>query len=331
LDEPSAPQASWARRWLPRIVVGLVVSGALIAALLTQVDVARVGEVLTGMDARLLALGLAVYVVLGVIRAWRIHVLLPGAPMGSLYAIASVHQLLLRILPMRSGELGFAWLMRRSGEAGFAQSLVALMVLRVLDLTTVLVIWAVSLVAFDQMGAGSRQSVGAVVAVAIAGVAIAATVKPLLRVGHRVADGLIGALRLDRFARVARAQRSLAEAVGWSGTLPARVLWQATALTVVQWLVSFAFVFVIALAARLEVTPAQAVLGGVGTTVGSMLPVPGIGTFGGLEAGWAAGFALVGVPTEEAIASAFSFSVVSLGYSIVTAAAGWAILARRRN
>ena len=33
----------------------------------------------------------------------------------------------LRIMPMRTGELGFAWLMRRSGSAGFAQSLVGLL------------------------------------------------------------------------------------------------------------------------------------------------------------------------------------------------------------
>jgi glycosyltransferase 2 family protein len=317
-DERARP----ARRWLLRIVVGVIVSGALLGVLLTQVDVRRVGAVLAGMRADMLLAGFFVYVVLGIVRAVRVRLLIPNAPLSSFYAITSVHQLLLRILPMRTGELGFAWLMRRSGGAGFAQSLVGLILLRVLDVTTIFVIYAVAALAFERMH-GSARSTLAIVALTLAGIALALSARALLGLAHRIVDRVVVALRLHRFGTIDRIRGALADAVAWSATLPRRVLWQATALTFVQWLVAFFFVFVLALAARLDVTASQATLGGVGTVLGSMVPLPGIGTFGGLEAGWAAGFSLAGVPREDAIASAFGYSVASLVYSVATALPGW--------
>ena len=64
------------------------------------------------------------------------------------------------------------------------------------------------------------------------------------------------------------------------------------------------------------------------TTIGGLLPLAGVGNFGTLETGWALGFAAVGVPTEDAVASAFAFSVITVGYAALTAALGWLTLPR---
>lgn len=322
---PDAPR----RRWAIRIAVGLVFSGLLVAALLTQVDLARVGATLGDASPALLGLGLALYVVLGALRAWRFRVLVPGARFSSLFAINLIHLLLLRVMPMRTGELGFAWLMKKSGDAGFTQSLVGLLLLRVLDLTTVLVCYAVSVAALR--APGDPRSAGLVALVALAGVLAALFVRPVLRLAHRIAEALAARLGLDRFARVERVRRVIGDAVAWSLGLSRAALSYATALTVVQWIVSFVFVYVLALAMRLDVSLPQAVLGGVGTIVSTMLPIPGIGTFGTLEAGWAAGFGLAGVGREEAIATAFGYSAISFGYALVTSVPCWLWLSWRRQ
>jgi uncharacterized protein (TIRG00374 family) len=316
------------RTWAIRIAIGLAVSGLIVVALFTQIDAGAVGTVLSRSSPPLLALGFAVYVVLVTLRAWRFRVLMPDAPFGPLLAVSTIHLLLLRIMPMRTGELGFAWLMNKSGAAGFAKSLVGLVVLRVLDLATVAVFYGAS-VSLSAQGE-DPHTLGVALGVLAAGVLMTALLLPALRLGRRVLDRSVVLFRLDRFARVEKVRRSIGDAVEWASALPKPTLARVTALTLVQWFVSFSLVLVLALAMRLDVGAAEAVNGGVGTIVTTMLPVPGIGTVGTLEAGWAAGFALAGVPQEEAIATAFGYSAISFAFTLVTSLPAWAWLARRR-
>lgn len=321
---PLTSEAPSSRRtWAIRIAIGLIGSGLIVAALFTQIDPDRVMRVLGRARVDLLAVAFVVYLALVALRAWRLRVLMPEARALPLFGVSAIHLLFLRIMPMRTGELGFAWLMQRTLVASFEKSLVGLIVLRVLDLTTVIVIYAISLALVH------RAAISLVVA--IAGVALALLVRPALRLMQRIIDWLARIVRLDRFERIERRRRSLAEAVAWSSAIARSKILYVTALTLVQWLVSFTFVLVCALAMRLEVTWPQAVQGGVGTIVTTMLPLPGIGTVGTLEAGWAAGFALAGVDREDAIATAFGYAAVSFAFTLVTALASIPLVQRARR
>lgn len=230
---------------------------------------------------------------------------------------------------MRTGELGFAWLMRRSGAVGFTQSLVSVVLLRILDLASVLAVFAVALAPF---GGTFRDGAAPSTALAV-GVGVVAALAPLyirhlLVLAHRVFDGALAATRLTRLESVERGQRAVGSAVDSVRRLPARVLWQATALTLVQWAVNFALIWVLLEAMGIEVSLAQSILGGMGSVLGGLLPLAGVGNFGPLEAGWSLGFAAVGVPTDVAVASAFGFSVISFAYSLVIGAIGWLSLPR---
>jgi uncharacterized protein (TIRG00374 family) len=319
-------ERSAGRTWAIRIVVGLVGSGLIVAALFTQIDVGKVGNVLSRARPELLAVAFGIYLVLVALRAWRLAIMMPEARFGPLYAVNTIHLLLLRIMPMRTGELGFAWLMQRAQIASFEKGLVGLFVMRVLDLTTVIVIYAVSLAVTHH----DPRTLVIASLVALAGVALAVLMRPALRVGQRAIDKLVPMLRLDRFQRVQKRQRSLADAVEWSSSLSRATLGYVTALTFAQWAVSFSFVLACALAMRLEVDWTQAVQGGVGTIVTTMLPLPGIGTVGTLEAGWAAGFALAGVPRADAIATAFGYAAISFAITLVTGLAASVFFGRRR-
>jgi uncharacterized protein (TIRG00374 family) len=314
--------------WL-RLAVGIALSAGILAILAGQVDVDDVREVLVGADPAGLAIGLALYALLQAIRAARYRLLAPAAPVRVLLGVHAVHALLLRVMPMRTGELGFAWLMRRSGAAGFAESLIGVLLVRVLDLTSVLAVFAVALLlSSDTLAGGSHASTaGAVTVGAIAALA-PLYLQPGLALAHRAVDGLLGATRLARYERIARGSRSLTEAVQGARRIPRRVLWKAMGLTLVQWGVNFGLIGVLLHAMGLRVSIAQAVLGGTGSVFGGLLPLAGVGNFGPLEAGWSLGFAAVGVPAEEAIASGFGFSVITFAYALLVGALGWLGLPR---
>lgn len=316
------------RRWL-RLALGFAVTVGLLAVLARELDLADVTAVLLGADLGWIALGLVLYVAIQALRAVRFKLLAPEAPMATLLSVHAVQALLLRVMPMRTGELGFAWLMRRSGASGFTESLVGIVLLRILDLAAVVAVFAGGLVAWSGTVHGaSGQSAALIVGAGTVAALAPLYIRHLLILTHRVIDGALSAMRLTRLARVERGRRSLASAVEGVGRLSSVVLWQVTGLTVVQWGINFLLFRALLEAMSVDVSIAQTVLGGTASVLGGLLPLAGIGNFGPLEAGWSLGFAAVGVPTETAVASAFGFSVISFLYAVLVGAIGWVALPR---
>lgn len=326
---PAADPPARASRRVARVAVGVALSALLIGLLLSQIDPARAIALVLGADPVLLSVGAALYGSLVVLRSLRYRVIAPDVPMRTLLTVHAVHALLLRLMPLKTGELGFAWLMARSNAGGFSRNLLGLVMLRVLDLTTVLSLFTLGLVLFGSASfARGQLSLAPLIAAAVVAALAPLYLRGLLRAAARLLDLVLALTRLERVEPVARAQRSVRESIAWSDALPRRALVVATGLTTVQWLVNYVLFFVLLEAMAVDVTVAQAVLGGSGSVLGSLLPVAGVGTFGPLEAGWAVGFVATGMDAETAIASGFGFSVISLGYSAIAGLIGGVFLRR---
>jgi uncharacterized membrane protein YbhN (UPF0104 family) len=96
----------------------------------------------------------------------------------------------------------------------------------------------------------------------------------------------------------------------------------------VLWLLTFGGFFAIMRSFSLPVGVSQTVLGSTAAVVTGFLPIGGIGNFGTLEAGWALGFALVGLEQEQAVASGFGVSLTTFSYAALLGLLGWIGLAR---
>ena len=71
-----------------------------------------------------------------------------------------------------------------------------------------------------------------------------------------------------------------------------------------------------------------------GSTVGviaNALPISGIGNWGTLEAGWAAGFLMVGLPKEKAIATGFGIHILIFIACAMISFFCWATLRKPKN
>jgi uncharacterized membrane protein YbhN (UPF0104 family) len=55
----------------------------------------------------------------------------------------------------------------------------------------------------------------------------------------------------------------------------------------------------------------------------SVLPLNSFGSFGALEAGWAAGLLLMGIPRETAVSSGFASHLLTLAYMLVFGGLSW--------
>ncbi|MBK8480147.1 MAG: flippase-like domain-containing protein [Proteobacteria bacterium] len=314
-------------RFAARALVGLAITVLIFAGLSHWVDWVQLAALRREARWSVLGLGFALIVLLYALRTARFVLLAPRTPFPAMFCIAALHNLLLRVMPLRTGDLAFGFLVRRARTAGLGESLLGLVLLRLLDATVVVVVFGVTLALHPAIYRGSA-SVGLVVALALAlaGGAVVVALPQLLRLGLRWIGGLA---RCSGLAErpwcellLARLRGAIEAHVG----LPRRVIAIQTGLTVAHWLLNYVIMLVILRGFGVSITLSQAILGGTASTVSGFLPIAGVGTFGPLEAGWALGFALVGLPPPLAVATGFAFSAVTFIYTALLAVPAWLLL-----
>lgn len=322
--------ASTSRRsFLIKALIGGAITVGLVLFLLRYVQLDKLGQMLANPDWYYMAQGFALWLLLYLVRTVRFVLLAPRTPYLTMLCIASVHNFLLRLLPMRTGDLSYAFLLRRAGTAGLGQGLLGLLLLRLLDATTVVVLFGVALV----MHQGSYQwdrwlGVGVAGGAAVLFIAVVLNLGRMLNLGLAMASwlarttGLAARPRVEAtLARIADAVASFAETSPW-------VILQVSGVTVVVWLLTFGAFFSIMRAFSMPVGFSQTVLGATAGVVVGFLPVGGLGSFGTLEAGWTAGFTAVGLQLEDAALSGFGVSLTTFAYASLMGLLGWIGLSR---
>ena len=317
---PGAPK----KNLLLKALVGLVITAALVLFLFRYIDLEQLGRMLAGMRWSFYFLGLGSWIVVYIIRTFRFILIAPRTPYATMLGITSVHNFLLRLLPLRTGELSYAFLVRRAGTAGLGESLLGLMLLRAMDATCVVVLFTAALALHSGVYMADRRlGIIAAGATALLGGVVAFSLARLLRLALRLGRGLLEAVGLGRRPGVQRALARVGESVAAVEAIRGGTLLRIAGISLVQWLLTFAAFFVIMRAFSMPVGIAQTVLGSTAAVVTGFLPIGGIGSFGTLEAGWALGFVLVGLDRERAVASGFGVSITTFTYAAVLGLLGW--------
>ncbi|MCJ7584269.1 MAG: flippase-like domain-containing protein [Anaerolineales bacterium] len=142
-----------ARRWLP----GVIISLAVIAAILYFVDLRSLAEAIRSADYRLLLASLAISVGWLAVRGivWR-TLLRARASSRDVFLTLCEGYLLNNFLPFRLGEFGRAFLLGRKSGLGFMEILPTIVIERVLDLAFSAAI-LLSVVPFVVGAAGAEQ------------------------------------------------------------------------------------------------------------------------------------------------------------------------------
>ncbi len=263
------------RRALPRLVVGLLISVAFLALVLTRVDLAQVGRALGDASPALLVLALAVVAFDLMIRAFRWRVLLaaivPNPP--SILRAASyltIGFMANSILPARLGDVARAYLAGAAFGAARLATFGTVMVERVSDgliMVILAVLSSLLVVSLAELRDLQAQAL-IVVAAGFAGLGllvVAIRRGPLARTrAGTVVRGLLD--RLGAGARALRTLRGAALVVG------------ATAAAAITASIVFA---IVAGAVGLTLSPQQVVLLASGTALSLAIPAApsSIGTF----------------------------------------------------
>lgn len=323
------------RGLLVKAAVGLAITTGLVLFLLRYIDPRQVGQLLTSMDWLYCLTAFGIWLAMYLVRALRFVLLAPKTPFLTMLCIASVHNFLLRVLPMRTGEISYGLLVRRAGTAGLGESLLGLLLLRVLDATVVVVVFSVTLSVHRGIYLGDRRlGITVAAAAALLGIVVVMNLGRLLRAALGIARGGVRLLRLEGRETVKRSLARVEGSVKTFSEVGPRTTLAVAAVTVVLWLLTFSAFFAIMRGFSMPVGIPQTVLGSTAAVVTGFLPIGGIGSFGTMEAGWALGFVLVGLDREKAVASGFGVSLTSFVFAAILGLAGWiwlGVIGRRKS
>jgi len=179
-----------ARVW--KVAAGLLLSAFALWLTLRHVDRADFVRAIAAARLPWLLLALAAFVLMFVLRAARWAVLLGGTPFWTTFHALTIGYMMNAILPLRAGELGRAYVVSDRTGVGMARALSSVVVERVVDLASVVLLFAGFAVRVPMPPAFSRAaSLGAVaVVVAVAaGVVVVAKAKAFEAIVRRRLPG----------------------------------------------------------------------------------------------------------------------------------------------
>ncbi len=306
-----------------------MVTLALVGILLAQISPMQVVQLLLSVSPGWLGLGFACYAVTNGFRALRASRLVSSRPVSAtgLVPISFAQSLFNNILPARSGELSFIYLLGKRHEVPWGEATAVLISARVLDYLTVASLFLTfGMTGLGEMTAQKGQLLMAAWLVMLVSVVVLLllawfgtpaierleTLVGRLVPGSRLMDGLLDQMHaaVHAFQVILSQRRRLLPAIGYS--LPI-------------WLGTFAWFYAFMAGLGLRVTAVQLVVGATFAVVSKALPLGTIGGFGTHEAGWTVGFMLVGFERDLAIASGFAVNILTLLASLLfgVSSLGW--------
>lgn len=300
-----------------------VVSGAAVTFLLlrsggdTGGSVRRIISAVLASDPGSIGTAFSLFMASQVLRAWRWKLLSweQPMPMGRTLPLNAVHVGLGHLLPLRLADPALVGLFRYYGRLSLGRGTATVVLSKLLDMA------AMGTLVSCAVAGGLSGS--ASVAAALVGGASLATVFLLPRILAVLQKPLLGLFR----GRFSRGYDNLAQAVtvgsGRRGRFAGSYL-----LSLLAWSVKlFMFVFLLR-AIGVDFQPMWKVLvAGAVTDATLAMPVHGLLGLGTLEAGWVAGFAVVGVTGEIApgvgiVEAGFSMHLLWMFFAVLLMAAG---------
>ena len=283
----------------------------------------------SGADPGYLAGAFALFILSQVLRAFRWMVLSFGRrmPFSLSMPVTSVHVGLAHLLPVRLADVAFVALLRHLGAVPVGYGTATVIHAKLLDLV------AMGLVIGTAVAAGIGEAALAAPILAVVGCAGILFLAPLLTAIRRPVEWTY---RRITGKEGFRWYGDLVQASSISGRL-GRIS-SAFLISVAVWMSKLSMFCLLLASMGITGIPVWKVFFASGITDLTMaLPVHGLFSLGAVEAGWAAGFAMVGV---EGIVSSGT-SVVELGFSVhllwlvmavvlMLAALPWLVLKGRR-
>lgn len=294
-------------------------------------------------DWHLAVLAFFLYGCVNIVRGYRFYVLLDGrAPFRELVGVAFVHNFLTNLLPFRSGELSYPYLLRKRGLQTLGEAAGSLVVSRLFDIFVFVILFFGSWVA---LGLPRIWAGGGTALIWVFGGIILFVVSFFIFFAERLVSfllRLLSVIRLERF-HFFREIVTHARDVGdvFKRMKRGQVFLWVLAVSLAVWIANFFVDMLLLQSVGVRISFGETMFAfSLPIIVSEFSPVQLFGNFGVFEWSLIGGLLLLGVPYEAAALSSLAVHLQGILFSLVLAIAGAALLflgwvreslAKRRN
>jgi uncharacterized membrane protein YbhN (UPF0104 family) len=244
-----------------------------------------------------------------IMRSVRIRVLYPQIIWSAILVAVATQTFLLRILPMRLGELGLAVLLQKRGHLPLGEGMVLLVWLR---LSEVCVLLIACMMAWYQQGYGSAIHLLWYLILALS---ILWIFLPSVKLCCRYLNHYLSTTLVLQEKKSIQKLQAICDHIVHTQSLSS-VDWMRLALSsaIIMGLQCILFYFLLKACGVLVSWPAV-IIGSSFAHIAGAIPAPTLGNIGTHESGWVIGFTLVGVSLPYATLTA----IISQGFTFICA------------
>lgn len=308
---------SWDK--LKKLALAISISGVLVALLLRIIDPESIISTLSSIDPFWVIIGFSLYALSYFFRVLRFRVLLQHQiAVRELYPTVCMHNLINNILPFRTGEFSYVYLVKRLHGVPSSEGVATLAIARIFDVISISMIFILGTLLFGDPPAiiVSIATIGAIVVTLSILILIAAA-----KFGEDFAnsvDRFADSVRISQYGVVRFAlKENRAIVKGFYVVRSVKVAIGCLVFSLLLWGSSYLMTFAVLQGMDIDLGISAVVLGVSFSLIATALPINGIMSFGTHESMWAVGFMALGLSASEAITSGFSFHIVVIAYYTV--------------
>lgn len=320
---------------LKKSILPILITVGIIFFLLIQISLQDLYTLLKTIDPFWAICGSAGYFLAIFFRALRFKWLIysKGVPLSDLFRMTAFYHLSLMVLPSKLGELSYPYFLNKISGINVTEGLASLIASRVYDFFIVLVVLLFVSIGFQGLFKINLFLLIPLIIFLIAFIIFAlyymSTFLRWLSNGLKKISGRTGS-RNVRF--VQWIQIKMNEMAEDFYAIKARRTYLPVSLTsLASWFVIFWMFYAYMRGFGIEIPFTAMIFGSVVAVIANALPISGIGNWGTLEAGWTAGFLMVGLTKEKAIATGFGVHILIFVACAIISLFCWATLKRQKN
>jgi len=282
------------------------------------------------MDPFWASLGCAGYFLAILFRALRYKWLIysKDISLNELFRISVFYNLSLMVLPSKLGELSYPYFLNKIGGVNLTEGLASLIASRVYDFFVILVIFLFASIGFQSL---LKVNILFIILLSILLIGLVLLVffhmNHLLKFISRVIEKLSKRVRREKSKPFQWVQRKIHETAEDFYAIKARKTYLPVALTsLISWIMVFLAFYAFMRGFSISIPFLDVVFGSAVALITNALPIGSLGNWGTLEAGWAAGFLIIGLPKGKAIASGFGVHILIFVICVVFGFMSWVTL-----
>jgi len=314
------------------IFIAIIITIALFSILFSQIELWDVIEILIKIKPIYLIAGFIFYTASYLFRALRLYILL-NREIGikELFSIVCIHTTALNILPARSGELSYIYLLNKRHKRTTGEGAASLITIRIMDIITVSLFFFISLIITHDLPPIVMN------AIKIIGLFLFFTVLFIIMFILNC-DRFVYLLRnLSIYLKINEKKavnyifNKLDEMSRTFQKLTRTLFINSIIISICIWIMLYSSLYSLIEAMGIGVTFDLFLLASTFFLMTSIIPVQGFGGFGTLEGGWAISFMAVGVAKDAAISSGIIVHIISIIYLILLFIIGFSGLKEKQK